>query len=133
MLYSMPSTFGRNIMRSLLAAGLICLAAACAYPQPKPQVEQPPASEHDRLAFIQGTCGDCHAVEGEAISPNPMAPTFASIANREGLTETTLGTWLRDAHNYPEMMDFDLSPEQAEMIAAHMLTLRDPRYKPLPD
>ena len=111
---------------------LAVLAASCAHAPP--EAASPAASpDHDRLAFVQAACGGCHAVEGEAISPNPLSPTFAAIANRPGLNAGTLSSWLRDAHNYPEVMDFDLSDEQIDMIAAHMTTLQDPQWRPLPD
>ena len=90
-------------------------------------------AEHHRLAFVQAACGGCHAVESPGLSPNPASPPFADIANRQGLTRTTLLTWLNDAHNYPEVMDFDLDPPQVEQIADYILTLRSPDYKPVPN
>ena len=84
---------------------------------------------HDNpLAFAQGACGGCHAVEKPWLSPNPDAPTFADIANREGVTEQTLQTYLTDAHNYPLVMDFDLDPEQAAELAHYILSLKDEDY-----
>lgn len=82
------------------------------------------------LALAQGACGGCHAVERYGVSPNPIAPPFAAIVNQQGLTRETLGTWLRDAHNYPEEMDFYLRDNEVEMLVDHMLTLRDPAYRP---
>ena len=79
-------------------------------------------------AFAQGVCGECHAVEAPWISPNPASPTFEDIANRPGLSEESLAGWLSDAHNYPEVMDVDLSSGDAEAIAAYMLTLRRSDY-----
>ena len=81
------------------------------------------------LAFAQAACGGCHAVEAGALSPNPKSPAFADIANRESLTQATLSTWLRDAHNYPEDMDFDLYAAQVDALAAYILTMRDPAYR----
>ncbi|WP_324828886.1 hypothetical protein [Qipengyuania zhejiangensis] len=81
------------------------------------------------LAFAQGACGGCHAVEPPGLSPNPASPTFADIANSPGLTDDTLAIWLIDAHNYPEEMDFDLNQEQVETIARHMVRLRNPDYE----
>ena len=81
------------------------------------------------LAFAQAACGGCHAVEPPGLSPNPQSPTFADIANSPGLTDDTLATWLSDAHNYPEEMDFDLNEKQVATIARHMLRLRDPDYE----
>ncbi|OGS49427.1 MAG: hypothetical protein A3J40_10920 [Erythrobacter sp. RIFCSPHIGHO2_12_FULL_63_10] len=111
---------------------LALLGASCVHSPPESE-SLTASAHHDRLAFVQAACGGCHAVEGEAISPNPLSPTFAAIANRPGLNEQTLSSWLRDAHNYPEVMDFDLSDEQVDMVAAHMLTLRDPAWRPLPE
>lgn len=88
------------------------------------------SSEPDPPAFVEAACGGCHAVEPPFLSPNPAAPSFEAIANREGLTEDTLGTWLADAHNYPEVMDFDLEPEHVEQIAEYMVTLRREDYVP---
>lgn len=82
------------------------------------------------LAFAQGACADCHAVEPPALSPNPQAPAFADIANRPGLTVDTLSTWLRDAHNYPEDMDFDLNSARVNELTDYILTLRDENYRP---
>lgn len=113
-------------------ASLALLGAACAH-APSEAEGAAARPDHDRLAFVQAACGGCHAVEGEVISPNPLSPTFAAIANRPGLDAATLSSWLRDAHNYPEVMDFDLSDAQIKMVADHMLTLRDPAWRPLPD
>jgi cytochrome c553 len=90
------------------------------------------APDHDTLAFVQAACGGCHAVEKGYLSPNPQAPRWVDIANREGLSEETLASWLYDAHNYPEMMDFDLDRSRADEIADHMLKLRSEDYRPLP-
>lgn len=87
-------------------------------------------ADYDALSFAQGACADCHAVEPPALSPNPEAPAFADIANRKGLTEETLAAFLRDAHNYPEAMDFDLTPDRVDDLSAYILTLRDENYRP---
>ena len=79
------------------------------------------------IAFAQASCGGCHAVEEPGLSPNPGSPTFAEIASRPGVTAKTLSTYLRDAHNYPEAMDFELSRQQADALAEYMLTLREKR------
>ena len=64
------------------------------------------------------------------MSPNRGAPPFAAIVNQEGLTEETLSTWLRDAHNYPQQMAFSLGEREVDDLVAYMLTLRDPDYRP---
>lgn len=81
-------------------------------------------------AFIEAACGGCHAVEPPFLSPNPASPSFAGIANRSGLSETSLADWLANAHNYPEEMDFTLTRPQIDQIAAYMVTLRDAGYVP---
>jgi len=85
----------------------------------------------DPLAFTQAACGGCHAVEYPGLSPNPAAPTFASIANRKGLDGDTLSAWLASAHNYPEEMDFDLDPEQVDLVTRQLLKLRRDDYTPV--
>lgn len=126
-------------MRRKMIPVLILLAAtACQQAYGAGSVESaPPAptseAEHHRLAFVQAACGGCHAVEAPGLSPNPQSPPFADIANREGLTRATLVTWLTDAHNYPEVMDFDLDQPQVEEIADYILTLRSDGYKRVPD
>ena len=82
------------------------------------------------VAFAQSACGDCHAVRSPGISPNPEAPTFADIANRADLTAETLSKWLRDAHNYPAAMNFDLHRHDVDVLSAYILTLRSESYKP---
>ena len=89
-----------------------------------------PGEPHPGLAFAQASCGGCHAVERLGVSPNPDAPPFAAIVNQEGLTAETLSTWLGDAHNYPEEMEFYLEKPEVDQLVAYLLTLRDPNYRP---
>ncbi|WP_108789658.1 hypothetical protein [Erythrobacter sp. Alg231-14] len=84
----------------------------------------------DPPAFVEAACADCHSVEPAFLSPNPNAPSFASIANREGLTDDTLSSWLINAHNYPEVMDFDLRAKQAELVADYIISLKREDYVP---
>ena len=104
--------------------GLVLVLGAC---QHVPAAESEPPRG---LAFAQGSCGGCHAVERNGISPNPDAPPFAAIVNQRGLTRETLATWLRDAHNYPEEMEFYLEQPEVDALVDYMLTLRDPDYRP---
>lgn len=108
------------------AAVLAFAAAAC-----QPLAPAATAGVHrPGLAFAQGACGGCHAVERQGLSPNPDAPPFAAVVNQPGLTRETLAAWLRDAHNYPEEMDFTLEPPEVEALIDHMLTLRSESYRP---
>lgn len=112
----------RTVLPIGAALGLVAGIAACQ--------SVPPAEPHPGLAFAQASCGGCHAVERIGVSPNPKAPPFAAIVNQTGLTDATLGTWLRDAHNYPEEMEFYLEGPEVDALVAYMITLRDPDYRP---
>ncbi|MEM6266180.1 MAG: hypothetical protein AAF707_01545 [Pseudomonadota bacterium] len=111
---------------------MIALASALAACQYEPREPARSASVKTPPALVQGVCGDCHAVEAPFLSPNPEAPSFSAIANREGLSEETLASWLIDAHNYPELMEFELTQEEAQKVTTYMLTLRDEDYEPEP-
>ena len=121
--------------RPLLLAALAALAACTTAPgtgNPPAMVGKStsPSPDTRAPAFIEAACGGCHAVEPPFLSPNPASPSFAAIANRQGLSEKSLGDWLADAHNYPEDMDFTLTRAQIDQIAAYMVTLRDAGYVP---
>ncbi|MEM6474571.1 MAG: hypothetical protein AAF687_00235 [Pseudomonadota bacterium] len=103
------------------------LLATCQTTGTALQTAQAPA---DPPAFVEAACGGCHAVAPPFLSPNPQAPGFEAIANRPGVPDETLGQWLADAHNYPEVMDFDLDADQVDQIAVYMLTLRRDDYEP---
>jgi mono/diheme cytochrome c family protein len=83
-------------------------------------------------AFVEAACGGCHGVEPPYESPNQRAPTFESIANRLGVTKATIRAWLVNAHNYPEVMDFDLERDHVDEVADYMITLRRRDYVPAP-
>ena len=108
----------------------IALAIGVSACQPLPPAGSSASADHDGLAFAQASCGGCHAVGRFGASPNPNAPPFAGIINQRGLTAETLSTWLRDAHNYPEEMEFYLEGPEVEGLVAYMLTLRDANYRP---
>jgi len=128
------------IARNVMSAAVLLLGLAACQTVPAGEADASPAATfggraegeepHPALALVQGACGDCHGVERFDLSPNRDAPPFATIANRETLTAASLATWLRDAHNYPEEMDFTLDPEQIGALVDYMLTLRDPEYEP---
>ena len=81
-------------------------------------------------ALVQGVCGDCHGVEPPFLSPNEDAPGFDAIANSAGLTGESLTNWLIDAHNYPELMEFALTKEEARKVSEYMVTLQSEDYVP---
>ncbi|MEM6857178.1 MAG: hypothetical protein AAF559_04830 [Pseudomonadota bacterium] len=41
-----------------------------------------------------------------------------------------LTAWLIEAHNYPELMDFELSEAEAREVAEYMLSLQSEDYEP---
>ncbi len=84
----------------------------------------------DGLAFAQARCAGCHNVAGGQASPNASAPRFEAIANTRGLTSETLKVWLRDSHNYPGQMDFEIESKRIDQLAAYMLTLKSSDYRP---
>lgn len=117
-------------MDALMPGWLVALAISAAACQPivaNGPSTRPPAAG---LAFAQASCGGCHAVGRFGASPNPNAPAFAGIVNQRGLTAETLSSWLRDAHNYPEEMEFYLEGREVDDLVAYMITLRDPNYRP---
>jgi len=112
-----------------MLAALLLLAGCQSLPAERQGAEEVGAV-HPTLALAQGACGGCHAVERFDLSPNPQAPPFIAIANRDGLNASTLAGWLRDAHNYPEDMEFTLDPPQVERLVEYIVTLQDPNYQP---
>ena len=120
--------------RTALVAFVIVLAAGgCTAGPGRPSIP-PAASSQDTpagrgLAFAQARCAACHAVS-TGLSSVPEAPTFESIANTAGLSRETLRPWLRDSHNFPEAMKFTIAPEQVDDLAAYILTLKSPTYRP---
>lgn len=79
-------------------------------------------------AFARTQCSQCHSIEG-SFSPRPEAPSFSAIINTPGLTDLTLQDWLENSHNFPEIMDFAIAPEQIDDLSQYMLTLKDENYQ----
>ena len=44
------------------------------------------------------------------------------------MTLAALTNWLRNAHNYPDEMNFILGDEEAGSLVSYILTLRDEDY-----
>lgn len=123
----------RIVQQASFFAVLVPLAlAGCTSPQAK-QAETTPATKvvtaassptERGLAFARTHCSACHAVGATQLSPNPEAPPFETVVNTPALTSATLGSWLRNSHNFPEVMNFEIEPGQIDDLAAYMLTLR---------
>lgn len=119
----------------LLAALTIALALPAAVDAgPRPAKSKAAAAAAARVkhgqAFAEQRCAACHGVTRNSSSPNPESPTFEDIANRPGLTSTTLRQFLRDSHNFPEAMDFAVERERIRELADYIVTLRRADYKP---
>lgn len=84
-----------------------------------------PDSATSGLRLAEARCSGCHAVTPGQVSPNADAPPFASIAQRTGLTQASASSWLRESHNFPDQMNFHVDSDQAEQLAAYLLTLRE--------
>ena len=118
-------------MKHLLLIGSTLLLGACQQQQHlvAPSASAPETRGH---AFARASCATCHGIErGTISSPNPQAPPFPAIVNQQGLTADTLSSWLRDAHNYPTEMQFELDSRRVDELVEYMLTLRDPDYRPI--
>lgn len=96
----------------------------------QPQVVATKSAQTSPPAFVEAACGGCHAVEPPFLSPNPQAPSFEAVANRPGVTKATVRAWLVNAHNYPEVMDFDLNRDHVDEVATYMIKLRRTDYVP---
>jgi mono/diheme cytochrome c family protein len=77
------------------------------------------------LSVAQNTCAACHAIEKEqARSPNPDAPTFATIAAVPGMTMTALLAALQTSHRERTMPNLILPPDETRNVIAYILSLK---------
>ena len=124
-------------MSSKIPMTVLALFAAVLAVQPatsassSPPRHLPPSPQRG-LAFVQQHCASCHGVTTNTFSPNPESPPFEDVANKPGLTVITLRQFLSDSHNYPAAMNFSVDRARIRDIAAYMLTLRKPNYRPQP-
>lgn len=112
-------------MKRLAAAALIAVllaSAAEARPANRPAARG--------LAYAKAHCAACHGITANAPSPNPEAPPWDAVVNKPGLTRTTLATFLRDSHSYPDAMNFRIDPSRVDDLAAYMVTLRRKGFRP---
>ncbi|MDE8650619.1 hypothetical protein [Novosphingobium album (ex Liu et al. 2023)] len=120
----------RSVFFLPILLGAACGAIAVVQARPAPRVEPVETALQKRgLAFARQRCSACHAIDA-GVSPRPEAPSFETIINTPGLTAETLDPWLRDSHNFPEIMNFTVAPGEIEALAAYMLTLRNSDYRP---
>lgn len=115
---------------TILAAIALLFASAAGQAALAKTQPGPSASARRGLAFAQQRCSACHGVVENSSSPNPESPPFADIANRTGVTQATLRQFLRDSHNYPAAMNFEVESTRIRDLAAYIVTLKKPGYRP---
>ena len=108
----------------------LTLASCETLPGAQQAAAAPPLASSETHALAQAACGSCHSVERYGLSPNPKSPEFPTIANARGLNTATLTNWLRNAHNYPEEMDFYLEDDEVDALVSYILAMRDEAYQP---
>ncbi|MCP5397326.1 MAG: cytochrome c [Sphingomonadaceae bacterium] len=118
-------------MRTTVVFAAIALGlAACQPAADRPVSAAPsPALVKQGHDLADALCSGCHAVKPGEISPNPHSPSFEMIANARGLTQETLSEFLRNSHNFPEKMNFEVVEEDGDALAAYMITLRREDYQ----
>ena len=101
----------RRGMAWLAATSLVSVAAA-----------QESGNPEAGLRFARSICAECHAVEGDRDSPNPLSPTFVEIANVPGMTTAAIVVLLSNPHR--NMPDLILERGELRDVAAYILTLK---------
>ncbi|MXP13766.1 hypothetical protein GRI44_03235 [Altererythrobacter confluentis] len=127
----------RSFAACIVALGLSACQGAVSQQQPV-EVQPSPSQAVTALSgpaqagynLSEALCSGCHAISAGGISPNPQSPTFAMVANMPGLTEVTLRDFLRDSHNFPETMNFEVVEEDVDVLAAYIITLRQDDFRP---
>lgn len=75
------------------------------------------------LAFARQNCSECHAVEaGTLESPDPEAPSFASVAETRGMSWIALSAFLQTPHK--TMPNIVLPQDDREDVIAYILSLK---------
>lgn len=74
-------------------------------------------------AYAEKFCSECHAVSpGAGGAQNPEAPSFASVANSEGMSERALGVWFQTSH--PTMPNFVIPRKDLDDVIAYIMSLK---------
>ncbi len=99
------------------------LAAASLFHPAAAQVAGDPVKG---LTHAQQVCARCHAIrQGDKHSPNPLAPSFDSIANASGVTGMALAAALHSTHE--NMPNFVLPVTERNNVIAYILSLKNER------
>lgn len=109
-----------HLAGAALASGFIVAAMVAG------MVSAPPAQAADAAAgraLAERWCATCHVVGGAPQSAASDAPTFASIASRDGdISPAWLAFRLLGPH--PQMPQVSLSRAQAADLSAYLATLK---------
>ena len=73
-------------------------------------------------AFAMRVCQGCHGVRSQEVSINALAPTFDTIAETRGMTETALSVALRTPHR--DMPNLVLEDQERADVIAYIMTLK---------
>ena len=88
-----------------------------------PVTAQEPGEPRSGLKFALAHCAECHAVkDSEAKSPNPSAPSFASVAKTPGMSGRALAVWMQTSH--PTMPNLVIATEDRDNVIAYIMSLR---------
>lgn len=112
----------------LMPSWCTIILAGCV--QPLPQTPTSPVADPQvgrGFAFAEAQCSGCHALKRGEASPNPQAPGFAAVANEMAFTTVTLREFFLDGHDFPGMMSIQLEEEEADMVTAYIMSLRERR------
>lgn len=107
--------------RTAIGIAAACLAALAFTAAAAAQDDQAKIDHGKRLA--ESNCAICHAIYATGDSPLVIAPKFRDIAVSYDFAD------LEDAFNegvatdHPAMPDWQMSPEQAEALAAYIMSL----------
>ena len=100
----------------------IFLAAAVSISLVSHARAQEPGDAKKGAELARSVCAKCHAVgSGERRSPDPMAPSFVSVAETPGMTSKALRVWLQTSH--PTMPNYILADHDRDDIVAYILSL----------
>lgn len=133
-----------RILQRLVLASTALIAVACGQEPPAPghdaldrelsgalpagdaEVQSPSAG----LTYARQACAGCHAVaDGQDVSPDPGAPTFAAIADTPGMNRLALAALLRTSHQ--SMPNLIVDSARIDDLSDYIATLQT-RQMPRP-
>jgi len=74
-------------------------------------------------ALARQLCAECHALGRRNVhSPNPEAPSFATVASTPGMTASALNVFFQTSHRH--MPNLVLATDQRSDIIAYIMMLK---------